>query len=338
MNKNTFGVICANYENTGFGPLLQKRTLASLPFGGRYRMVDFPLSAMVHAGITTIGLIMPFYYRSLMDHVGTGKPWSLDRKIDGLFALPGSAYAQSHVGMKTHVGDLGFNKRFLERRRPGTNGIFMAASNVCNIDLKPIIEFHENSGKPVTFVYYIDKDGNKQYADICVASRDEIMDIITKFHSRPFESLHDAITEYENPKQINEYIFEGYIRCIDNVQDYIQANMDLLNPKIHEELFNSNRIIYTKTQDEAPAHYTEGSSVKNSIVSAGCLIEGKIENCISDFLHINLLSLIIIQRFNISQKIQENRCWNFINLFSVLVFLNSKIISPFCYYQIWSVG
>ena len=88
MNK-TIGIISGNYGSDDFGPLLVNRSFASLPFGGRYRIVDFPLSNMVNSGLETVGLISPYMYRSLIDHVGTGKAWGLSKKVGGLFILPG---------------------------------------------------------------------------------------------------------------------------------------------------------------------------------------------------------------------------------------------------------
>ena len=98
MSIKALGIISANYNSEDFGPLTEKRTVATLPFAGRYRLIDFPLSNMVNSGITTVGLITPYYYRSIMDHVGVGKPWGLARKIGGLFVLPGSAVGEKSAG------------------------------------------------------------------------------------------------------------------------------------------------------------------------------------------------------------------------------------------------
>ena len=89
------GLICANYETRGLDVLTDERTMAALPFGGRYRMIDFPLSNMVHSDIQAVGLITPYKYRSILDHTGAGKAWSLDRKNGGLFILPGSVFGVS---------------------------------------------------------------------------------------------------------------------------------------------------------------------------------------------------------------------------------------------------
>ena len=91
MNR-TIGLISANYTIPGYDTLSEERPVASMPFGGRFRLLDFPLSNMVNSRIQTVGLITPYFYRSIMDHVGAGKEWDLDRKQGGLYILPGAAY------------------------------------------------------------------------------------------------------------------------------------------------------------------------------------------------------------------------------------------------------
>ncbi len=280
MNKKAFGVICANYAAESFGELLEKRTIASLPFGGRYRMVDFPLSAMVHAGIDTVGLIMPYRYRSLIDHVGTGKPWNLDRKIDGLFTLPSEPLAASDMGHRVHLADLIANKRYFQRRPGGSYGVFMATSTICNIDLKPLMEAHEKSGKQVTLVHYKNSAGKECTLDLAFVSREVLLIMIDRYTDRPYEDSTTALLKCVLPKDINRYEYTGYVKEINDVSDYIEASFALLDPGTHKKIFNPERIVYTKTQDEAPALYSRGSSVKNSLVSAGCVVEGSIENCI----------------------------------------------------------
>lgn len=278
--KKTFGVICANYDLDGFGSLLDRRTIASLPIAGRYRMVDFPLSAMVHAGITAVGIIMPYYYRSLIDHVGTGKAWGLDRKTDGLFPLPGHMYSREESGFKLHVGDMVSNHRFIERRPEDMNAVFMASSFVYNVDLKPIIESHEESGKKVTVVYKKLKNGKKKFLDITVMSKKDIEAITSAYKDRPYMSWLDAAYELFGKKQFNEYEYDGYAEEIVNPADYIRVSMDMLKLSNLRQIFIRNREIITKTQDEAPAIYSDTASVKSSLVSAGCRIEGDVENCI----------------------------------------------------------
>ena len=152
--QDVFGLIFANYTGTDFGELLSKRTIASLPYAGRYRLVDFPLSNMVNSGIGTVGLIMPSNYRSLIDHVGSGKQWNLDKKIGGLFILPGTVYGTHGTTQKFTLSDIIVNHRYIERRSNQNYAIITSASKVCNVDYSDMIEKHIKSGRAVTFAYY----------------------------------------------------------------------------------------------------------------------------------------------------------------------------------------
>ena len=109
------GLITTNYSLKNPSALTESRPPAALPIAGRYRMVDFALSNMVNAGMRTVGLILPSNYRALMDHVESGKDWSLDRKHGGLFNLPGSAFGSTRSGARFLIRDLIDNRVFLDR-------------------------------------------------------------------------------------------------------------------------------------------------------------------------------------------------------------------------------
>ena len=278
--NNVFGIIFANYTAQGFGELLRRRTVASLPYGGRYRLVDFPLSNMINSGITTVGLIMPSYYRSLIDHVGSGKEWNLDRKIGGLFILPGTVYGGHSTKESIRLSDLLENHRYIERRSEADYAMITTASKVCNMDYRPLIEQHTESGKAVTFVYYKNKQGDPVPLETLIVNKEILMDLVGDFSNYSHLDLSKLLHQEIAPKDVGRYEFEGYVKSIDSVEEYIEASRDLLDPKIMTEIFRTERTIYTKTQDEAPTIYKENAQVVNSIVSAGCRIDGRVENCI----------------------------------------------------------
>ena len=278
--KNVFGLIFANYTGQGFGELLSKRTVASLPFGGRYRLVDFPMSNMVNSDITTVGLIMPSSYRSLIDHVGSGKEWNLDRKIGGLFILPGTVYGGHNTNEIIMLSDILENKRYIQRREQEKYALIVSASKVYNMDYRPMITEHISSGRSVTLAYYKTRDGKDMPLNCMVVNRDVLMRITEGFSSFPHLDLVDLLHQELPVREIGAYNFDGYVKSVDRLSDYIEASMDLLDQDIHFELFRSERTIFTKIQDEAPTLYGNKSSVKNAMISAGCEISGKVENSI----------------------------------------------------------
>ena len=278
--RSVFGIIFANYTAAGFGELLSRRTIASLPYGGRYRLVDFPLSNMVNTGIQTVGLIMPSSYRSLIDHVGRGKEWSLDRKTGGLFILPGTVFGYNSTNQKFTISDLIVNHRYIERRENGTDAIIVSANKVYNTDYSEMIKQHHDENRSVTFAFYKDADGNTRPLDCFIVKRDILMNIINGYSGYMHMDIVDLLNKEIPEDEKGTYVYEGYVRSIDTIEDYIAASFDLLDSDFHKKLFRGEKRIFTKIQDEPPTVYGDNAQAINSLVSAGCRIYGKVDNCI----------------------------------------------------------
>jgi len=304
--KKTIGLISANYSNDTFGELTTRRTLASLPFAGRYRIVDFPLSNMANAGIDTVGLITPHNARSLLDHVGVGRPWGMDKKRGGLFVLPGAVY-----GMRTKTGkflmrDLVKNGRFFYKD-DADYVILSGSSKIYNMDFKDLIEAHEKNGTPVTFAYTQLKEaagyeglfltlkrngkiksatqkpttGKANYfLDCMIVNRAFLINCTKWYEALDFMSLTEVIVDNLADIEVGTFLFRGYVGVVDNISDYMQVHRDVLQPSIAHELFGAERKIFTRVQDSAPTLYKKGASVKSSLVATGCIIEGEVENSI----------------------------------------------------------
>ena len=301
----TIGLISANYISNKFGELTAERTLASLPFGGRYRLVDFALSNMVNSGIKTVGLITPFNSGSLLDHVGDGKPWSLGRKSGGLFILPGSIYGIHSEGDRFVMRDIINNKAFLERDN-ADYVIVSGSSDVFNMDYSELIKVHAASSNPVTLVYkhvddaeryrgyFLERDnegivdeiktsaeGEADYfMDLCIFDREYLIEFIQWYASLAHMDLFDIIRENPNIIGIGTYEFDGYLGKINDIVDYVRVSRDLFDYETRKKLFMGENPVYTKVQDEAPTLMGPDAEVKNSLIAAGCKIEGKVENSI----------------------------------------------------------
>ena len=303
MANKALGIISANYDISGFGPLLKKRTLATLPFGARYRMIDFALSNLTNAGITTVGIITPHYYRSLMDHVGDGKPWDLDRNRGGLFVMPGAAYGEEVKKYRFPLKDLIRNRRILDSCAAETV-VLCDTSCVLNADIDAFVKAHEESRCKVTFMYknmvssvgrsILDIDGNGivkgigestgEAADVFLGifaiSREYLIQLLENYDAVDYLDIFDVFRLDIGKHRINTYEFKAYVGIIDTLRDYEQVSGDLISLKTTMELFESERPIRTKIQDGAPCRYRKGAVVKNSIVATGAVIEGTVENSI----------------------------------------------------------
>ncbi len=302
----TVGLISANYNSTAFGDMLKDRSLASLPYGGRYRLIDFALSNMANSGITTVGVIAPYNSGSLVDHIGVGRPWSLDRKNGGLFIMPGSAYGLQSAGSRFLLRDIIKCKVFFER--DDADYVIMAGStDVWNIDFTPLIEQHEKSDKPITMVYKkvprgedysgyfldiaeggsvkaVNESGyawSNYFTDCFIVDREYMLDFISWYESLEYMDMIQIIKDNMDTTDVDSFEFRGYLGKIKNPADFLRVNQAMTDYEIRNEVFcNSLRPIYTKTQDEAPVLHSAEADVRNSVISAGCRIEGKVENSI----------------------------------------------------------
>lgn len=303
------GIIFSNIYDEHLGEVTKDRTLASLPYGGRYRLIDFALSNMVNSGITNVGVITKSNYQSLMDHLGNGQEWDLDRKIDGLFILPPFGTGQKTV-YKDKIEALWGARRYLERS--DEEYVLMSDSNIiCSVDYAEILKEHIASGADITMVTRKEKIENKADVKGIVIKADagrRVMDVLVNYNQPGIEQCglgmyilkREKLLELlEEANSYNQLDFErdiiqtkhkmlkimgwehkGVTLRIDNVQRYFEANMALLDKEVRDEIFYDNGYVYTKIRDEVPTFYGAGSKVKNSLVADGCTIYGTVENCI----------------------------------------------------------
>ncbi|PAB58789.1 glucose-1-phosphate adenylyltransferase subunit GlgD [Anaeromicrobium sediminis] len=308
--KDLMGIINLSENEEEIKEITYNRPTATVPIGGRYRVIDFILSNMVNAGIHNISIFTQGKSRSLMDHIGTGKPWDLDRKNDGLFVLNPVVNVNDVI---THKGDLENFKNHLDYIKYSNQEYVLLSRSymICNIDFKEALQYHKESGSDITIVYKkminnnkrflgrnslnIDENGrvisigrnagNRRYYNISMEMYlmkkelflDIIQDSLTLGDS---QYLKQAIFQRLDTLNVNGYPYEGYLACINSIQNYYETSMDILDIDVSRELFHKRGSIYTKTKDEPPAKYTDDSKVSNSVVANGCIIEGIVENCI----------------------------------------------------------
>ena len=310
------GLIFSNIHNSSVPELTSVRTIASIPFGCRYRLIDFPLSAMVNSGITKVGVIAHNNYQSLMDHIGTGKDWDLARRSGGIRILPPyiTAYNSANGGKlyTTRLEALMGVTHFIAKCNED-HIVLSDCDNVCTIDLKDMIRSHEKSGADMTILTRMVKKGDvlpsedatsvscdvngriislsactnnfdeaEISTNIIVAKRTFLLDIINDAASHGYTRFYlEALANRLEHARIMSYHFDGVFLQIGSIVSYYKASMELLGAEVRDELFNSpERMVYTKLRNSSPTVYQSGSSVKNSFVADGCCIEGTVENSI----------------------------------------------------------
>ena len=308
--KTVLGMIFANIHEEALEALTDMRTMGSVPFCSRYRLIDFPLSNMVESGVTKIGVVTNANFNSLMDHVGTGKPWDLSRKTDGLYLLP--PYSLNSTTMwGNRIDAIYGNMGFLDQSNQ-EYVLMTDCYNILNIDYDELFEAHEKSGAAVTVVGVkakkpqnmssvlvfneVAEDGKILDAAIDPAGEDEVFyscniilikkyllqTLITTAHSKNEVSFQRSIL-MNCIKSGKVYAFDAtdcFVGTVDSVQSYYDISMSLLAKENKNKLFNADRPIFTKERDDMPTLYGTEAKVTNSLVADGCEIKGTVENCI----------------------------------------------------------
>ena len=306
---NVTGIIFAN-DGTVSG-LTEKRTMASLPFGGRYRHVDFALSNLACAGIHRVGIVTRHSYQSLMNHVGSGEEWGLEMEEGGLEYL--TPYSSSKVSdYRGKLESLYSAMSFLEHGTDDELIVMIDSAILSNIDLSKVIASHLESGRDITLVtkagiangsrkldLAVKLDGKGQIADMVVdyeaaADYEASMDIFllnkrwlvkqVKEHiaHNLYHMDRDLVLGLWQKKAvtINVYSFQGVAMFNESVEEYFANSLSLTNKAIREDLFGRNHPIYTKVRDRVPTYYGEDCHIENCSVADGCMLGGTVKNSV----------------------------------------------------------
>ena len=311
MTNNAFGLIYTGEANARLRELTFSRSVAAVPFGGRYRVIDFLLSDMVNTGISNVGLITQRNYHSLMDHLGSGKEWDLHRKRDGLFILP-PFVTKDNTGMYRGTVDairsvLGYVRRSTQRYV-----ILTGSHTLYNTTYDAMLRQHIETGAEITIMYNVEREFNRadQFDDLrlnmdetgrvtdlsldpyfptssfrgCdayIMEKERLEYLVEEAASHgEYDFMRDVLVKNVDKCRIYGWRYDGYVARLDSVSTFYKHNMELLDPAIRMELFNPRTPIYTKVNDEVPAKYTDTGRVRNSIVADGCIIEGEVENSV----------------------------------------------------------
>ena len=306
---NVLGLVFANMHDTTFGDMTKNRTMGSVMFGGRYRLIDFPLSNMVNSGISEVGVITKSNYQSLLDHLGSAREWDLARKKGGLYILPPFGNVESTL-YRGRIEALYGAMSFIKHSR-AKYVILSDCDVVTNIDYKPIVAAHIESGADITAVahtgvyssddiktstvFNVDADKNVTSVlinpdisgtcttslNVFVMSMDFLIETVNDAMARGNVSFERNILQEKcRELKIKIYEYDNYFSKLNSPESYFKSNMALLEPENARKLFVPKRSIYTKVSDNAPVKYDLDSKVSNSLIADGCIIEGEVENSV----------------------------------------------------------
>ena len=306
---NVMGIIFAN--DASLGELTTTRTMASLPFGGRYRQVDFALSNLAAAGIRHIGIISRHNYQSLMNHVGAGEEWGLELEEGGLEYL--TPYAMSKTDIyRGKLDALHSVMGFLEYGSDDEYVVMIDSAIISNIDLQHVIKTHMESGKDITVVTKTGIANGKKQLDLAVKLNDqgELEDIAVDYVAPSdylasmdvfvlskkwlvnqvkehiarnlFHMDRDLVLGLWQKGQvsINVYQFPGIALFNESIEEYFHNSLALVHKDVRHDIFGYNHPVFTRVRDRVPSFYGENCAIENCVVADGCILEGKVENSI----------------------------------------------------------
>ena len=306
---NVMGIVFTN--DASLGELTNKRTMASLPFGGRYRQVDWALSNLSCAGVRHVGIISRHNYQSLMNHIGDGEEWGLELEEGGLEFL--TPYAQSDVHRyRGKLESLASAMDFLEYGADDEVVVMIDSAVLSNIDLNKVLSAHVESGKDVTVVTKAGVCNGEKMIDLALKldEKGEVCDMMVDFAAPAdyvasmdifvlnkkwlIEQTKEMIARDEfhmdrdlvlggwqrGKVSVNVYPFEGTAMFNESVEEYFTNSLALINREIRHDMFGGNHPIFTKVRDRVPTYYGEACDISDTLVADGCMLEGKVENSV----------------------------------------------------------
>ncbi len=306
---NVMGIIFAN--DASLGDLTQNRTMASLPFGGRYRQVDFALSNLSSAGVRHVGIISRHSYQSLMNHVGSGEEWGLELEQGGLEYL--TPFATS--AKDSYRGKLESIHTAMSALRYGSDDelvVMIDSAIISNIDLNHVIASHVASGKDITVVSKAGIANGKKQLDLAMKldENGEVADMAVDFVAPEGyvasmdifvlnkKWLLDKVTDHiahnlyhmdrdlvlggwqKGEVSVNVYTFPGVALYNESIEEYFANSLALIDAKVRHDVFGYNHPVYTKVRDRVPTYYGEECEIENCLIADGCMLDGEVEDSV----------------------------------------------------------
>jgi glucose-1-phosphate adenylyltransferase len=308
-NRELVGVILAGGQGKQLSILSQHRAIASVPFAGKYRIIDFTLSNCVNSDIFKLLVFTQYRPLSLHDHIGNGKPWDLDR-LHGGIRIVSPYLGRTEGGWDRGTADAVYQNLEELQDDDSDNVLVLGGDHVYKMDYRPMLDLHLQTGADVTVGVHRIPAGEGSGSRFGILSVDD-KGLVTDFEEKPDqpkgdlasmgiyifnkEVLFDRLIEdaadsssnhdfgrnilpkmIKNRDKVYAYKFEGYWQDVGTIQSYWEANMALLEDKPKLDLYGRDWVIYTRSEERAPAVVHPGAKVQRSLISHGCQIRGQV--------------------------------------------------------------
>ncbi len=310
MAKKTecIAMLLAGGQGSRLGVLTKNIAKPAVPYGGKYRIIDFPLSNCVNSGIYTVGVLTQYQPLELNGYIGNGGPWDLDRANGGVHILSPYQQIQGTEWYKGTANAIYQNIQFIDRYNPEYVAI-LSGDHIYKMDYAKMLQFHKEKDAACTIamlevpweeasrfgLMFVDDDGritafeekpknpksNKASMGVYMFTWEKLRQYLIDDENDP-ESSNDfgknvIPAMHEAGERLFAYGFDGYWKDVGTIDSLWEANLDLLNPKVNIDLSDTTWKIYGRGENSAPQYISDTAVVENSIVAAGSEIEGKID-------------------------------------------------------------
>lgn len=314
--KEIVAMLLAGGQGSRLYALTKQIAKPAVPYGGKYRIIDFPLSNCVNSGIDTVGVLTQYQPLAMNDYIGNGQPWDLDRNNGGVHIL---APYQSQRGAEWYAGTANAiyqNLSFIERYDP-EYVVILSGDHIYKMDYSEMLKYHKEKNADCTIaVLDVDLEEASRFGIMFARDDGEIYDFVEKpkepkstlasmgIYIFSFDVLKKYLTENENDKREDNakdfgkdiipmmladnkrlfaYRFEGYWKDVGTIDSLWEANMDLINPNIPIDLYDPTWKIYSRNPVMPPQSIGKNAKIQNSMVTEGCVIDGTVDfSMISD--------------------------------------------------------
>ena len=305
------GIILAGGNSSKMRELSAKRAIAAMPVVGSYRSIDFALSNMSNSKIQNVAVFTQYNSRSLNEHLSSSKWWDFGRKQGGLYVFNPTITPKNSYWYKGTADALYQNMGFLrDSHEPYV--VIASGDGIYKLDYNKVLEEHIKSNADITVVVkeinpmeddptrygvVVKMDEKNRILDfeekplvattnlvsigVYVIRRRQLLELLeTCAAEERMDFVKDIIVRYKSIKNVHAYKMDSYWRNISTVESYYRANMDFLNSDIRDYFFKQYPDVYSKVDDLPPAKYNYGCEVRNSLISSGCIINGRVENSV----------------------------------------------------------
>lgn len=307
--KKMIGIILAGGSSKKMKPLTKKRAASAMPIGGSYRCIDFALSSMANSSIKTVAVLTQHNTRSLNDHLSSSKWWDFGRKNGGLYVFSPTLSDDNQEWYRGTADAIYQNRDYLARRHE-PYVVISSGDSVYKIDFEKVLAYHIEKGADITIVAkemgegvdltqygVLTLDENNRVVDmeekpvvpksamastgIYIIRRRLLLDMLERCHEEDrYDLVQDVLVRYKDIKKIFAYPTDSYWEKVSDPQSYYRLNMDFLKKENRDFFFRQSPEVRSRVEDNPPAKFNTGCTVKNSLIASGCIINGTVENSV----------------------------------------------------------